>query len=939
MELSGFPEYISGRYRVERELGRGGMATVLLAADEQIARSVAIKVLDQHPVGDDLARFRREIDLVSGLQHPNVVPVFDAGVLDGRPYFVMPYITGESLRHRFAREHQLPLDDVVSITTDIAQALDFAHARGVLHRDVKPENVLLSEGRAMLADFGVALTIAAPHERLTGTGMVMGTPAYMSPEQAEGSRRLDARSDVYALGCLVYEAIAGHAVFIGGSAREVVTRHLTDAPPGLRAARPDIPSAVERVVFSALAKSPADRPPSAGVFAERLAAAVRDITGGSLHTSAPTQSQPRSRSRARVLTVAAGASVAIAIIISLTLYLSRRATNFGARDRLVVSALQLEPSDPVLAEGLRNALIVALEQSAHVNVVTRDDVLETVRAMRMPDSTIVAPDIAREVAVRIGAKAVLIPTIKSSGGGWTVELTAEVPTSHRPLAIERATATGQDDLIATMGELAGRLRRKLGEPLREGEQGAPLASATTSSLDALRAWSEGRRLFNAGQYTTAVIAYREAVEKDSLFGMAWKSLGVTYYWLNLAQQGDSAFDRALALASRLTERERLTIEADIATWRGQGHKATQLFRRLLEKYPDDREAREQLAYALMRNEDYDASAIEYAAILAEDSLDFGNHINYATVLASLGKSDSALAHYRRAFQIDSASLLSGQPMVQEYVLNMADAGQHDSARAVIAKIENGNALSKTLALRLRGLLYVREGLADSAVLVFREAVARSTEIGKATEMRNSIMLSRVLVWAGRLEAAREVLRKERSIGLDPNMFVTWPRRLALASWDAGDAALAREFAARVRAAYAAGPIEDQTDRHLVLASSALSAGNFALATAHADSLAGRSTNPDVALLRGRVHEAAGRREDAERDYVAAAAINRCCSEAYFDVTEARIAAARMALARGDTIAATQRLEPLMKEWARGDTLFAAHRWALNAVGKFKRLPR
>ena len=232
MELTGFPQYISGRYRVEREIGRGGMATVLLAADEQIARSVAIKVLDQHPVGDDLERFRREIDLVSRLQHPNVVPVFDAGVLEGRPYFVMPYVAGESLRHRFAREHQLPLDDVVSITTDIAQALDHAHARGVLHRDVKPENVLLSEGRAMLADFGVVLTFAAPSERLTGTGMVMGTPAYMSPEQAEGSRRLDARSDVYALGCLVYEAIAGHAVF-GHGDPEGATRALRAACTGL----------------------------------------------------------------------------------------------------------------------------------------------------------------------------------------------------------------------------------------------------------------------------------------------------------------------------------------------------------------------------------------------------------------------------------------------------------------------------------------------------------------------------------------------------------------------------------------------------------------------------------------------------------------------------------------------------------------------------------
>lgn len=921
------------------------MATVLLAIDEHFARLVAIKVLGVHVrSGTELARFQREIELVSTLQHPNVVPIFDSGVLEDRPFFVMPFVEGESLRHRFAREGELPLDDVVTITTDIAAALDHAHARGVLHRDVKPENVLLSEGRAMLADFGVALEIADPTSRLTGTGMVMGTPGYMSPEQSSGNRTLDARSDVYALGCLVYEALAGHPVF-SGYAHEVIARHLIDPPPGLYAVRPDMPSAVERVVFSALAKSPADRPASAGLFAERLAAAARDKSGitsgevarggsGGVPATTPgavsgetTQTSVWSRSRTRMFAAAAVVTVAVAAVI--TFFVSQRSGNFEARDRLVVSALQMEPADRVLAEALRNALIVALEQSAHVNVVHGEEVQTTTRAMRLADSTIIDPTIARDVAVRLGAKAVLIPTVKKSPEGWLVELAAQVPTSNRPLAMERAVASGQDDLIETLGRLAARLRRSLGEPLREGEAGVQLAFATTASLEALRSWSEGRRHFANGQYTAAELAYREAVQRDTMFAMAWKSLGVTYYWLNQKPQGDSAFDRALRLSNRLTDRERLMIEADVANWREQGPRAALLFRRVLERYPDDREARGMLAYALMRDRDYEASAVEYAMIVAADSMDFGSQINYATVLASMGRNDSALAHYRRAFTIDPATLLSGQPLVQEYVLNMADAGQLDSANAVVARAETGNTLSKTLALRLRGLLHVRTGHADSAVLAFREALLRSGDVGRATIVRNAVMLSRVLVWAGRFPEARSVLREVRTVGLDPNLFATWPRRLALAAWDAGDAALAREFAAQVRKATSTASVDDRTELHIVEGAASLAQGNAAMASMHADSIAGRSLLPEVGLLRGRAYEAAKRNGDAEREYLAASELNRCCTENYFDVTEARFAAARMALARGDTTAARARLMRIMSDWSRGDRNFVAHKWALT----------
>ncbi len=268
---------LADRYRIERELGAGGMATVYLAEDLKHHRHVAIKVLRPElaaVIGAD--RFLREIQTIAALQHPHILGLIDSGEVDGTAYYVMPYIEGETLRDRLRREKQLPVADAVRLAGEVASALDYAHRHGVIHRDIKPENVLLHDGRALVADFGIALAVSRSDNasRMTETGMSLGTPQYMSPEQAMGEREIGPPSDVYALGAVTYEMLTGDPPFIGSSAQAIVARILTEQPTPIRRVRPRVSATVDDAVLTALEKLPADRFATAAAFADALSGAT-----------------------------------------------------------------------------------------------------------------------------------------------------------------------------------------------------------------------------------------------------------------------------------------------------------------------------------------------------------------------------------------------------------------------------------------------------------------------------------------------------------------------------------------------------------------------------------------------------------------------------------------------------------------------------------------
>ncbi|MGH7689856.1 MAG: protein kinase domain-containing protein, partial [Gemmatimonadaceae bacterium] len=314
---------LDDRYQIEREIGAGGMATVYLARDRKHDRLVALKVLRP-----DLAavlgteRFLAEIRITAQLDHPHILTLIDSGAVDGFLYYVMPYVRGESLRQKLVREKQLEVEEALAIAQQVGSALDYAHRQGVVHRDIKPENILLQEGEAMLADFGIALAVReAGGNRLTQSGISLGTPQYMSPEQATGDRQLDARSDVYSLGAVLYEMLAGEPPHTGPTVQAVIAKLLTERPTNLRLLRDTVPDPIERAVAKSLAQVPADRYRSAGAFV----AALR----------APTPSTRKAGDRRRfVFPALAGLIIVAATVVAAVVLTRHRAAPAVRYDRV-----------------------------------------------------------------------------------------------------------------------------------------------------------------------------------------------------------------------------------------------------------------------------------------------------------------------------------------------------------------------------------------------------------------------------------------------------------------------------------------------------------------------------------------------------------------------------------------------------------------------------
>ncbi len=356
---------LADRYRLERELGAGGMATVYLAHDLRHGRPVAVKVLRPELaaiIGAD--RFLKEIETTANLQHPHILPLFDSGAADSFLFYVMPYVKGESLRDRLTRDKQLPVDDAVRLTIEVASALDYAHRHGVIHRDIKPENILLHDGRALVADFGIALAVtSAGGQRLTETGMSLGTPHYMSPEQAMGDREITPKSDVYALGCVLYEMLLGEPPFTGPTAQAIIVRVLMEEPRSPTLQRKTIPLHVERALLTALAKLPADRFESAAQFAAALQEKASAFPTGATTQGLRIVAAPgRYGWRTRLI---AGAALAAAALLGGAGAWAWFSPRGGEPPRPVRFVLTLPPSAPLL-EG--SGSLVLLSPDGHTLV-------------------------------------------------------------------------------------------------------------------------------------------------------------------------------------------------------------------------------------------------------------------------------------------------------------------------------------------------------------------------------------------------------------------------------------------------------------------------------------------------------------------------------------------------------------------------------------------
>src|ERR1041385_1602784 len=351
---------LADRYRLERELGQGGMATVHLAEDLKHHRKVAVKVLRPElaaALGPE--RFLREIETTANLRHPHILPLYDSGEAGGFLFYVMPLVEGESLRNRIEREKQLQIEAALAIAREVADALGYAHSRGIIHRDIKPENILLEGGHAVVADFGIARAVsAAGAEQLTRTGMSIGTPSYMSPEQASGEPTLDGRSDLYALGCVLYEMLGGQPPFTGPTVESVIHQHLMVEPPSITNLRPTVPAAVAGALARVLAKNPADRFHPAAQFVQAFAS-----TGASITATATAHPKP---SRSRTIPIGIGVAAGL-LVVAAAGYLITRGTPAAAPlepKRVVVATFEnrsgdrsLDPLGAMAADWIARGLV------------------------------------------------------------------------------------------------------------------------------------------------------------------------------------------------------------------------------------------------------------------------------------------------------------------------------------------------------------------------------------------------------------------------------------------------------------------------------------------------------------------------------------------------------------------------------------------------------
>jgi tRNA A-37 threonylcarbamoyl transferase component Bud32/tetratricopeptide (TPR) repeat protein len=580
---------LSDRYRIERELGRGGMATVYPAEDLKHHRRVAIKVLDPE-VGAAIGpeRFVREIETVARLSHPHILPLFDSGQAAGLLYYVMPYVEGESLRDRLNREKQLPLDDALKIAREVADALSCAHSHGLIHRDIKPENILLQEGHAVVADFGVARAVVATGgEKLTATGIAVGTSAYMSPEQAAGGRNLDGRSDLYSLGCVLYEMLAGVPPFAGTTAESLAHQHLNLTPRPVTELRPAVPAALADALQRALAKTAADRFNQVALFGEALGT----DWSGAVVAAAPTAAtgQPRSRRGLALMSLALVALVAVAAWQRrgpVAEWLGGPGGHAPAKKEWILVAEFDGPSgDTTLASAARSLVSAALDQSEILAIVPRDQIQLALRQAGKPANTRVSAEVARELAYRRAVRGVLEGDIARIGQRYSVVLRVVDAESLRVVVTESGSAKNEDALIPVLGRLAEKLRRELGERRSAIAATRPMTAVATPSFEAYRLYVDAARLSHSSYHEGAIVLLREALRLDPGFVNAWISLGVADFNTGRPDSALVAYEQAGRRPERMTVTGRLMLESRRAATEGDMERALALRSRLLQIDP------------------------------------------------------------------------------------------------------------------------------------------------------------------------------------------------------------------------------------------------------------------------------------------------------------------------------------------------------------------
>jgi eukaryotic-like serine/threonine-protein kinase len=660
---------LAGRYAIERELGSGGMATVYLADDVKHHRKVAVKVLRGElasVLGPE--RFTREIEIASGLSHPHILPLYDSGEAEGFLFYVMPWIQGESLRQKLKRETQVSIADALRITRQVAAALHHAHARHLIHRDIKPENILLHEGEAMVADFGIALAAnAAPDQRLTGTGFMLGTPEYMSPEQASGERTLDARSDVYSLGCVLYELLAGEPPFTGATAQAVVAKRFTDPVPAVRRLRPTVPLAMEQALMKALARVPADRFASAAAFADAL--------------TTPAASGPRPP------------SVAVLPFLNLS----------------------ADPENEFFTDGITEDVIAQLSKIRSLKVISRSSVMPFKKRERS----------LQEIGATLEVATLLEGSVRRAGN--RVRIVAQLIDAETDRHLWAETYDRQlIDIFAIQTDVALQIAAALKAELSPDER-KRIHREPTSNVHAYQLYLQGRHCYT--RYTRegfrkGIDYFRQAIVADPGYALAHVGVALAYAEFASGQGGgalkeDAAYREALAAVTQALALDSGLGEAHSVLallkcvhdfdWSG----AEKEFKLALELSPGSADVHDHYGWLCAALERYDEAL---ALVKRAQELDpLVHRADVASTLLRAGRYQEALQAALRCIEFEPEYARGRSTLGWAYLKNgMPDEGLAQLEQSV--QLDPGN----TLYLAQLGEAYAMAGNPEQARAVLRQ---------------------------------------------------------------------------------------------------------------------------------------------------------------------------------------------------------------------------